>query len=545
MKLLLALLLFSFPLCASFPLDVSGKILYWMHQGETEKALTLYSKHALETKTEDYEVLQQGALLLLQQGMKTNDPEIHLMCMFGAGIGANAFSLPILEKGIESSELKVQMTALNYLAKLQDEEADALLTHALSSPSLLLRLEAAFILAQKKQASIVEQMESLFYKVPEEVRVVFAEIVSPIETLSSKRFLEKLLRDPKSEVRLATIIEAGKQNRDDLAPALRKLATFPENIAQEAAINALAALKDEASKGLFRDIATKKSDHLKLVALKALYELGEDVLAEIQEAAKEQNLYAISLLGTTKENSARALLYELMQQENPLCKLNSALALLQLKDRRCLQTLLPLLIRQNKGTFFSRSHTPGKALHYWKEVAAVQGSEAEELLLREKVLLATVELPEEDFLATARLIFERQQMDLVPLLMELLISHGNDASTTLLKEMQQKAGAPLIRNYCNLALIRLKVAGPYLENLIAWTLDAKNHPMIQFKEVEASSHSPYFLNPEEKSQLLISALELLAQERSQKGIEALLNAIAYGHPKNKYALAGLLMRTTE
>ncbi len=52
-------------------------------------------------------------------------------------------------------------------------------------------------------------------------------------------------------------------------------------------------------------------------------------------------------------------------------------------------------------------------------------------------------------------------------------------------------------------------------------------------------------HPEETSHFLITVFETLAKSQNQVGIETLIHAIAHGHPKNRYALAGLLMRTTE
>lgn len=533
-------------LYASFPADVKGKILYLIHKNETEKALTFYLDHARKTASEDYELLQEAALRLLERGVKSANQEDLMMCMFGAGISLNPQTLPILEKGMHSEELKIQAVALNYLANMQDDEADKIIFEALASPFLITRLEAALILAEKKDVRIVEQMESLFYKVPEEVRVVFAQIVSPLETEAATKFLQRLLNDPKADVRSSAILEVGKSGHDDLLPELRKLASFPNNIAQETAVNACATLKDEASKGLFLTLSQKKSDVLKLVALKGLYQLGDpQALIEIQNQAKAKNLYAISLLGQLDKSSSE-ILTKLLEEADPTVRINAAFSLLQLGDKRASPYLKSLLIRENKGTFYTQISSPGKALHYWKEVPKSQGVAEEELLLREKVLLLMLELPDEEFLSMAKLIFDHNQNDLVPVVIELLINHASEKSIDLLKQMSQKTGAPLIRNYCNVALLKLDVEGPYEQNLIDWIKDEKNHPLIRFREEKKKMlYSRFELNPEAKSQLLVLAFETLASKRSEKGLHALINALASGNAQNKYALAGLLMRTTE
>ena len=53
---------------------------------------------------------------------------------------------------------------------------------------------------------------------------------------------------------------------------------------------------------------------------------------------------------------------------------------------------------------------------------------------------------------------------------------------------------------------------------------------------------PYQLSPEDNSSLLIASFESFVNNKDENGIDFLLDAIQNGHAKNKYALAGLLMR---
>ena len=54
--------------------------------------------------------------------------------------------------------------------------------------------------------------------------------------------------------------------------------------------------------------------------------------------------------------------------------------------------------------------------------------------------------------------------------------------------------------------------------------------------------SPYQLTPEETSGFLIEALDALSQKREERNIVYLLTLMKDGHPKNRFALAGLLLR---
>ncbi len=203
---------------------------------------------------------------------------------------------------------------------------------------------------------------------------------------------------------------------------------------------------------------------------------------------------------------------------------------------------------------FYRIASAGRGLKAWRCVAsAAQNTKAfpgiveNTLGLRETLLTYLLEFPTDDFLQVAKLIMDRRQYELFPLLVELLENCEGEKTVQFLKEGRQKAGAPLIRHYCTLALYRLQEEGPYESDLIEWAKQEANHPIIRFREEDSSSqwNPGYQLTPEETSHFLITVFETLAKSQNQVGIETLIHAIAHGHPKNRYALAGLLMRTTE
>ncbi len=557
MAKIIALLFLSTSLLASFPPEVSGPILYKMHKGECEKGMQQYLHHSRECGQDDFALLQEMCLRLLETGIGSKEQEVQLMCMFGAGIAANPTLIPVLQRGLDSSDARIQVVALHYLSDLCNDEADLLLFDALSSPFLLTRLEAAYELAKKKDGGLIEQLLSLYYKVPGEVRPLFAQIAAPLATSEATNFLERLLSDTSRDVRLAAIIESGSLGRDDLLERIRQFAKLPDIALQEGAITALAKLKDEECKPFLQTLAKTKKGHLQLAAHKALYTLGHlESLDEIEAQAKAKNLFAITLLGELpKEERILKTLSQLCDDTDAMCRLNAGWALLQLGATPQLGLLKTMLVRDEKDMGFTKQYSPGRSLYAWTQISGVASLAkiypnlaAETLEFRGQALRKTVELPEEDFLHVARMLSDYHQYDLVPFLIELLVNHRSEKAIALLKEMQQKAGAPLIRNWANLALYKLEIPGPYEENLIKWVSDVKNHPIIRFREKEKKDKktpSRFEFSPEETSQLLISAFETLATKQNRKGREALLNAIACGNDKNKYALAGLLMRMIE
>ena len=108
---------------------------------------------------------------------------------------------------------------------------------------------------------------------------------------------------------------------------------------------------------------------------------------------------------------------------------------------------------------------------------------------------------------------------------------------------------PLIRAYCNLALYRMGKEGPYGDYLKEWIDRNKNSEMIRFRPLipmdKRLGDSPHELTPEDSSRLLIEAYQTLAEKQQGSSIEILLEAMRDGNPKNRYVLAGLLLRTLQ
>ena len=167
----------------------------------------------------------------------------------------------------------------------------------------------------------------------------------------------------------------------------------------------------------------------------------------------------------------------------------------------------------------------------------------------EHFLCESIHLPEEPFLRLAGMIFKKQQNDLVPALISLLENLRTEKAVELLKEGAKKLTAPLIRDYCHLALFRLKIDGPYEEYINHWVMRQKHEELIRLRPLLPwkfrLEQSDYTLSPDETSHLLIESFLSIANRRDEKSIAFLLEAIQYSNPANRYALMGLLMRATE
>lgn len=543
------------PLFAPFPTEVSGPMLYALHRKQAEKAFECYLTHANETQAHDFTLLQQAAITLLEEGAHSKDPEIQLLCMFGAGVAASNELLTILERGMHSEDLRTQLIALSYLGRLQDDEADKLLLEALSSPYLIVRLESLLELAQKNHPAVLGHLYSISAKVPSVVRAALAQIAIHLEGSEAARYLQKLLTDVDPQVRVETILNVAKAHRDDFLPTLRMLACGASSPEQEALAIAFGELKDQSATPRLKEFAQSKQEGVRLASCIALHRLGETGYREfIENDARQGSLFAIAALG--KLRSGKETLATLLSTGDRDVRLNALIALLELKDKRVLPYLRDILIEDVRNLGFWRHYSASGGLKAWRIISSASeqnkknypGLSGQTIGLRETILAKCIEFEEADFLEIARQIITSRQYALVPLLMDLMENKKSEGIISFLKEGQQKAGAPLLRNYCTLALYRLKEKGPYEEHLIKWIGDRGSEELIRFRDGEDPSSSfsrAHELTPEETSRFLIEACEALASAQNIAGIETLIRAIAYGNPKNRYALAGLLLRTTE
>lgn len=536
--------------------ELQNRILYLMQAGQQSNALDLYREYEQKLGRHDFDLLQQMALSLLDQGYRSGKAEIQLMTIYGAGISTNEKALYILQEGLNSRNPEIQMICLDFIARFQNDSADDSLNKAMGSDHVLIRLEAAYHMAQKRHPKAVGQTESLMNKLPPEVQPIFPQLFAMTGTDEAMKVLRRLMASPSEPVRVEAILSAAKYQRDDLLPKIRNLATHHDLVQQEACATALGMMKDETSLNKLEQMAQSNAPYVRIAALKSLYHLGKKEKGkELMALAAEGNIFAIACLADVPES--KELLYRLCQHDQIQIRTNAALALLEHQDPRCLPSLVEVLFRDSRDLAFMKTTSPSKALSAWKVVPSARHNLKDNpiayelaLSMREEVLTKALELPEKDFLQLAHLLFETQQNDLVPLLADLLRNHATPASIALLKKHQQKAGAPLIRNYCNLALYKMKEEGPFNENLRQWITKQKDVDLIRFRtfvpwEARDSADSSYQLTPEDTSRLLIESFEAFVQTHDDKGIDILLEAIQNGNSNNKFALAGLLMRAVQ
>jgi HEAT repeat protein len=529
------------------------QIVYTMQAGHVNHAIELYHTYQKEIGHHDLELLQRLGLILIDQGWRSQDPEVQVLTIFGAGISTNEKTLYILEGGLRSPIPQIQLVALNLLAKFQNDEADDILNKALGANHLLIRIEALSHLAEKKHPKAEGQIEALMSKVDEQILPLFPKLFAMVGDASSIKNLKKLLNHAIQNVRIAAILSAAKFERDDLLPQIRMLASHHEIPQQEACAIALGMMHDDTSIPRLEKMVQSPSVNVRLAALQALYRLGrQEVKSQIEEMALNSNLFAVASLGEIY--GSEAVLHRLLNDKQIQVKINACLALLKRQDPACLPLLKEIFVHDPRDLCFDKITSIGGGLSAWKVVPSGRQNFQDDnvafevsLNMREAALEQALDLSEKDFLQIANVLFEHQQNELIPTLAHLLENLQTPEAIALLKKHQQKAGAPLIRNYCNLALFSMGEEGPYGDQLKEWVLKQQKMELIRFRPClpwESRDKNKYELTPEETSRLLVDTFEAFARSQNDKGVDVLLEAIANGNEKNKYALAGLLIRAT-
>lgn len=531
-------------------------VSYLIQRKKVAEAVDLYSEWHKKLGRHDFEVLEQMAMLLLDEGARSEDPEKQLLSIYGSSIAGISSPIDILEAGILSQQPETQLAAIQALARLQDDRSEELLCKAMASNFLYARMEAAFALATRKARTAVGQIEALMYKLPPPMHSYFPEFFALIGTNEAILALRHLMDDRQIHVKVEAILSAAQYERDDLLPLIRANITHSNPAEQEACAFAIGKLKDSKSSDKLKKLTNSPQPHVQLAACRALYELGDArAQKQVEAMALEENPFAILLL--SEMPGSEEILVKLLSSSSEQVRANAAIALLKLRDSRCLETLLGILIRDGRDLGMEPHFSVGNSLMAWrivplakqKIIGEMYDLQAVSLSIREHLLRDCLELPEADFLKIARTIFHSRQSELIPCLATLLQNLQTKEAISLLQVKAQTAGAPLVRTYCSLALFRMQQAGPYAEHLRNWIRSAQDQELIRFRPIVLRQRhlegSSFELTPQENSRLLVEAYAALAELHEPESIDLLLEGIKAGHPKNRYVLAGLLLQAIQ
>jgi len=537
-----------------FSAEEKTQIYFLMHKNDVVEALEKYKALSQKNHAHDFEALQQMSYILLSQGIDNSEAEMRQASLFGAGLAGSSKSLNILQKGLTTQDPYTQLIALHFIKNNFDTRSDDLLLRSMHSDFLMTRLEAALILAQRKHYRAAGQIEALMHKLPVDYKPFFPSLFAALSTPESNRMIKKMLYDESLYVRIESILATAHTQQDELVANIRtKLAH--SNIAElEASVYALGLLHDNLSFEKIKSLLSASAVNVRVAAAKALYNLGDRRGKEfLLNLAKEKNLLAISMLGEIP--GSEDILASLLDEDLSI-RVNAAASLLRLKDPRCVPVLIEILLSDERDIALQPNFSLGRTILYWKLVTSSSQRKNDRLFdpnlsihIKNHFLKQTIDLQEKYFLKIADTVFTYNQNELVPTLITLLENSQSVNSIKILKKFTNKLGSPLIRDYCNLALFRLKEEGDYEARITKWIEEKKDFPLIRLRPLVPFlirfKDTNYQLTAEETSQLLIETYLAVASRQNEKMITLLIDAIQTGKIMNRYVLAGLLLKATE
>ena len=533
------------------------QILYSIQKGEIEKGIELLTEEAKREKKYDFALLAEIGHLLLTQGVKGGDEETLLLTLYGLGIAGSTEGIELYEMGLKSENPLIQIATLQLLNQIHEDEFERVLFAAFSSPYLLVRMEAAYLLASRRSLKASGMIESLMIKLPPEFHLYFPELFAMIGTPDAIGVLKQLTSHPNLRVRQSALHAAARFGRDDFLEEIRSFASHSNPAEQETSAAALGLLKDSSSIPLLKELARSKHPSVKLAACHSLAELGEhSYRSEIMKMAQDKNPFAIPLLVDIPESDS--LLESLLTDPQFSLQFNAALALLKKGNPKSIPTLMKFLIRDERDLGVMIQSSCGNALRAWKIIPSCshysekmkQDHSGETLALKERILEEASQLPEREFINVARELFSKHETPLIPKVVHLLEELGTQEVLELLERESNRLGAPLIRSYCQLALFRVRGDPHYRELTYRFLKHEKDHQIFRFRGLkeapnQSESFKPFTLTPEENSRLMIEGYEALVKNHDLEGLELLLSAIANGEKKNRSLLAALLIKAIQ
>ena len=403
--------------------------------------------------------LEELSARLFQQVASSEDLDAVIMTLLATTACHHPLSRTISGMLIRSGNPIIQLSAVQALSSLNTSEADEILTEALRSDYVAVRLEAAWKIAAKRSPQAFVQIDALSHKLPESFRPCLPELYAVEGSLNSIHRIRQLLIDPDDDVVIESLIAVGQYRIigcDDLL-----LSMDPHSPAVlEALAFSLRSVDSEESRARLHLLADHSCPCVRIQAALTLVAFGEPgYLSTIHDCAAAGDLFAVAALSECREPLAAD---DFTDPSRPF-RMNVSLALLNQKDIRCVKGLKELISLPDDEVLY-HSISVGHSLWYW-DAAAIDSFDAsarpvlkeQALVAKELLLVRSLDLSEEAFAEVARAVFVEDRIDLFPCLVQLLENQRSDAAVDILRQESLRVGAPYHRAFAMLSLVRLGI----------------------------------------------------------------------------------------
>jgi HEAT repeat protein len=501
--------------------------------------------------------LRELGFAILERDVKSSDAATQQLALFGISMTADEHAISFFQDALRSRDPALQLYALRQLCQYQEACAESALKHAMSSPYILLRLEAAYLLATGRFPSALSQVDALMQKCPCEILPLFPIIISEITSDGAVHHMRKLLMNPSQDVRLSAVLSIAKKPNEVFIPYIRTLASQNDSIQSEACAYALGVMKDSLAVPLLIKLTHSHVMDTSLAACLALKELGYKAYEQkIVDAALKGNPFAIHTLNEI--DNTNEILLSLIQRGDSCIRANAAIAFIHSRDARAPQYMLEYLSPISPQPPLIRVMSNGKSLYAYKTAplnlydTPVWDTACElSLQEREKWLVDCYACGEEPFLKLALQLIQRRQNDVIPTVFRLLQQSLSSECDQFLEMCCRMPGYPLVRNYALIALLKRGEKETCYAPLKEWVVSQWESDILEFRP----TISPWQaidndliqsdLKPNETAKLFLDAIDVLIAEQDEATVDLILEAIEKSHRKLHPIFAAILVRLVQ
>lgn len=513
----------------------------FIHKGSFDEAIKrAFILH--QSDSFDAAASEKLASSLIEKGLLSKKPEEILLSLYAALICEKELELNKLDYLFSLDIPFMQHMVLSYLEKIDLNTAYPILKKALSGFDLSIRLHACQILAHAGHKEGLAQLESLMYRLPPELRYIFADLFAQIGSKEAHTHLKTLLEDKLWTNRVAALLAVADFKQDSLVSYVKTSLSHTQPAEIEAAAYGIGSLLDLGMQLKLEKLLSHASKEVQLSSALALHRLGISSGKDlILKEAKSFNYFAINLLPELNLNSNE--LDFLFSQQDINHRLNSTLALVKkrhpaglLEAYSLLKDLPPILPK----------YSPGRTLISFKverkkevlEYAQAFRKQYAAILLHEMLSYPSLD-------ADLHLIKLLQIKEWTPIITSGLMERGDEKAINLLRKISETPGNLYLRTQANLQLFSKKPTLHTKRKLIEYMQTVGKDEIVRFASSAHKEHrfSELFLEPtpEEKSMLFLNCAEALVQHKDKSVIDMFINLLENGHNSNRPLIAAFLM----